>query len=69
MATDRTESFSDGVFAFAVTLLVLDLGVHHVRPGGLAARARRFRGQLVARFLDRELEEERHELCEANPRG
>jgi uncharacterized membrane protein len=37
MATGRAESFSDGVFAVAVTLLVLDLGVHHVRPGGLAA--------------------------------
>jgi len=37
MATSRAESFSDGVFAVAVTLLVLDLGVHHVRPGGLAA--------------------------------
>jgi TMEM175 potassium channel family protein len=37
MATDRAESFSDGVFAVAVTLLVLDLGVHHVRAGGLAA--------------------------------
>jgi uncharacterized membrane protein len=37
MATNRAESFSDGVFAVAVTLLVLDLGVHHVRPGGLAS--------------------------------
>jgi uncharacterized membrane protein len=37
MATDRAESFSDGVFAVAVTLLVLVLGVHGVRPGGLAA--------------------------------
>jgi len=34
--TGRTESFSDGVFAVAVTLLVLDLGVHNVQPGGLA---------------------------------
>jgi hypothetical protein len=37
MATNRAESFSDGVCAVAVTLLVLDLGVHHVRPGGLAS--------------------------------
>jgi uncharacterized membrane protein len=29
IATDRAESFSDGVFAVAVTLLVLDLDVHH----------------------------------------
>jgi uncharacterized membrane protein len=35
--TDRTESFSDGVFAVAITLLVLDLGVHTVRSGELAA--------------------------------
>jgi uncharacterized membrane protein len=35
--TDRTESFSDGVFAVAVTLLVLNLGVHGVPPGGLAS--------------------------------
>ncbi len=35
--TDRTESFSDGVFAVAVTLLVLNLGVHNVPPGGLAS--------------------------------
>jgi uncharacterized membrane protein len=34
--TDRTESFSDGVFAVAITLLVLDLTVHSVPPGGLA---------------------------------
>jgi len=35
--TDRIESFSDGVFAVAVTLLVLNLGVHGVPPGGLAS--------------------------------
>jgi TMEM175 potassium channel family protein len=35
--TDRTESFSDGVFAVAITLLVLDLGVGTVRRGGLAS--------------------------------
>jgi uncharacterized membrane protein len=34
--TDRTESFSDGVFAVAITLLVLDLGVGTVRHGELA---------------------------------
>jgi uncharacterized membrane protein len=34
--TDRTESFSDGVFAVAITLLVLDLSAHNVPPGGLA---------------------------------
>jgi uncharacterized membrane protein len=35
--TDRTESFSDGVFAVAITLLVLDLGVGTVRRGELAS--------------------------------
>ncbi|MCW2970030.1 MAG: hypothetical protein JWO23_1157 [Solirubrobacterales bacterium] len=35
--TDRTESFSDGVFAVAITLLVLDLGVGTVSRGGLAS--------------------------------
>jgi uncharacterized membrane protein len=34
--TNRTESFSDGVFAVAITLLVLDLGVGAVPPGELA---------------------------------
>jgi TMEM175 potassium channel family protein len=35
--TYRTESFSDGVFAVAITLLVLDLGVGTVRHGELAS--------------------------------
>ena len=35
MSTSRTESFSDGVFAIAATLLVLDLKVPQVEPGGL----------------------------------
>jgi uncharacterized membrane protein len=37
MPTQRTESFSDGVFAVAATLLVLNLAVHNVPPGGLAS--------------------------------
>ena len=36
MTTDRVEAFSDGVFAIAITLLVLDIAVPRPRSGRLA---------------------------------
>ena len=32
--TGRTEAFSDGVFAIAITLLILEIRVPHTEPGG-----------------------------------
>jgi uncharacterized membrane protein len=36
VSTNRAEAFSDGVFAIAATLLVLELKIPHVEPGGLS---------------------------------
>jgi uncharacterized membrane protein len=35
VSTNRTEAFSDGVFAIAATLLVLELKIPHAEAGGL----------------------------------
>ncbi len=36
MRTSRLEAFSDGVFAIAITLLILEVRPPHSKPGGLA---------------------------------
>ena len=37
--TSRLETFSDGVMAIAITLLILDVHLPHIGPGGSLARA------------------------------
>ena len=39
--TGRVEAFSDGVFAIAITLLIIEIAVPHVEGDGLAAALRR----------------------------
>jgi uncharacterized membrane protein len=36
MPTSRVEAFSDGVFAIAITLLIIDVRPPHSAPGELA---------------------------------
>ena len=55
----RLEAFSDGVFAIAITLLILDL----VAPTGLAAGTSAFRVAVVPR-VRRELPDDRRSLAQ-----